>query len=926
MTGTSNSWIERESESAQLESFVGRLREGLSGSLAILGEAGSGKTSLVSRLRATSTDVRSVVVVGTEAERLLPYAGLQQLLLPFLKMAEDLPPPQEHALAVAFGTRTGSAPSRFLIGVATLTLLARAAHDQPLLCLFDDAQWLDAESVAAIGFVGRRVEAESLGLLAAVRADGDAGLPHGLDGWAALRLTGLDAEQSGRILSARYGPAISADVVRLLSAGTRGNPLALVTVADSLSANQRLGRSVLPDPLPVGPLLEQLFSVQVAALPAPTGALLLLASAGGPGDQAALWKACSLAGLSPDHLDAAVAAGIVDLAAGISFRHPLVRSAVYSGASAADRRAAHATLAQATDPSTDPDRRAWHLAAATLEPNEDVAAELERSSDRAANRGGLTARAALLQRAGDLSVDQHQRTRRLLLAAQAFALTGNWVTVQELLDRLPPHLVGPIAVQRDGLRAALAMGLSQPGAIAETILQGLRTSTSSSTRATRDALLEAVQVVILTGTFGDQDVAVQVGEAAMAASSDVVEPLSAADRLMTAFAARILNRDSPMFYDLLRAALPPADTDEETSETSTLTLTWYAYGELWNLPGQRKLMQGLERRLRAEGALPSLALVLFWLGLIDVKEGHLKSADVQYTEATGILESLSSPAPELYKSLLFAWQGRDEDVRRLAVVAQRVFGEQLGLGLALSVANHSLLLLEVSLGRYAEGLPVAVALLAKDSPVSGSFSLPTIVEAAVRAGDPALAERALDRLATRAALIANPYVLGLLARSKALVCGEEPDAEAHYAAAISHLGNSTARPDLAWAHLLYGEWLRRRRRRADARAELRTAYESFIDVGAPLFAERARAELAATGERISMKSVSPDAPALTPQEARIAALAVVGATNQEIATQLFISASTVEYHLTKIFRKHRLTSRRELRQLLPPSSTPTPMP
>jgi DNA-binding CsgD family transcriptional regulator len=923
---TEDVWVERESERSLLEEFVGRLREGLSGSLAILGEAGSGKTSLVGRVRATLTDVRFVTVIGTEAERLLPYAGLQQLLLPFAGDADDLPAPQRDALAVAFGLTAGSAPSRFLIGIAALTLLARAAREQPVLCLIDDAQWLDAESLAAIGFVGRRLEAESLGLLATVRADAGTGVPDGLDGWATVRLTGLDADQSGRLLAARYGRSISVGIISELSAGTRGNPLALVAVADSLTVSQRLGRSPLPDPLPVGPLLERLFSAQVTALPPKTRALLLLASASGSGDQAVLWRAGAMAGLAMDHLDAAVAAGVATLAGGVGFRHPLVRSAVYAGASAADRRAAHGALAQATDPASDPDRRAWHLAAAALGPDEDVAAELERSSERAAGRGGFMARAALLQRAGDLSVDQRQRIRRHLMAAQSLSLTGSWEAVQELLDQLPQQLTGQAAAQRDGLRAALAMGLSRPGAIAGIILQGLRTSTSGSVRVARDALLEAVHAVTVAGTLGDQGVAAQVGAAALAACRDESEPLTGADRLMAAFASRILDRDAVAYYDLLRAALPIADEDEGTSESSILTLTWYAYGELWDLTGQRKLMSGLERRLRAEGALPSLALILFWLGLIDVKEGRIASADVLYTEAAGILQSLGSPAPEMYKTPLYAWQGREQDVRRLAALAQQVFAEQLNRGLAVSVANHSLLILEVSLGRYAEGLPVAHALFAEDSPVAGSFALPTVVEAAVRAGDQDLAGRALARLAVRAESVANPYVLGLLARSTALVHGEEPGAEEHYATAISRLEASTARPDLAWAHLLYGEWLRRRKRRADARAHLRTAYESFTDIGAPLFAERARAELAATGERVSIVSAAPGANALTPQEARIAGLAADGATNQEIATKLFISASTVEYHLTKIFRKHRLTSRRELRPLLPPSATAAPGP
>ena len=914
--------VGRVEEFDALSIFVGRVMDGLSGSLVVLGEAGIGKTSLLKAVSGEFADVRFVVAVGTESEQPLAYAGLQQLLSSFMDGVDQLPLPQRSALRAALGIELGSVADRFLIGLATLTLLAGAARERPLVVLIDDAQWLDAESLAALSFVGRRIEVDSLGLLITVRGDPDAEPPTALAGWPVLRLTGLDQAAATGLLHDRHGNAISAEVAERLFTGTGGNPLALITVAAWLSKEQRSGREPLPDPLPVERQLEELFSAQVRSLPAPTRQLLLLAAAGSPGDHAVFWRACALLALSADDVDAAAEAGIITVGEGVWFTHPLVRSAVYGDASPAGRRAVHGALAAATDLDVDPDRGSWHLAAATVGPDEQVAAALERSSQRAAERGGHTARAAYLRRAGELSVDATMRASRLLAAAQTYYLSGNLEAAQRLLKELPDPLPGAVQADRDHLQMMLEIAASRPRAVASIVLRNIVENGSLQLRQTRDALFEAIHSVILTGRFESPELAHRVALAALSAVSEELTPTTSEDRLLKAFATRIMG-DYPSTVALLREATAGGGAEVPMNGMTWFAMNTYAYTELWEVHAERELLQGMALRLRAQGALSGLGVILVHLGGLAVRQGEFAVAEVHYAEATSLLHLLGSPGPELYATLHLAWQGREVELRELTGIARKVFDEPLGMGLVLGLGNYSLLILELSLGRYEQALAHANQLYADDSPATGSLCLPAMVEAATRSGDHAAAQRALDRLSGRAKAVDNSYVSGMLSRSAALV-SKESTAEERYLSAIADLGSAGVATDLVWAHLLYGEWLRRQQRRSDARIELRIAYEAFLHMGARLWADRARRELIATGERLFTPAPAIGEPVLTAQEASIAALAAQGLTNQEIATQLFIGVSTVEYHLTKIFRKHQLTSRRQLRKLLlqPPGPAP----
>lgn len=901
-----------------MDAFVGRVRDGMSGALAVLGEAGIGKTVLLKQMSGRFPDVRFVVAVGTESERPLAYAGLQQLLIPFIDRVELLPAPQRTALRTVVGLDVGSPPDRFLVGIAALTLLAGAARERPLIIVVDDGQWWDAESMAALGFVGRRIEVDSLGLLVTVRIESDGAPPAELAGWPLLPISGLDHAASRILLSDRHGTAISPSVMGELFTGTGGNPLALITVAEWLSKGQRSGRRPLPDPLPVGQHLEQLFSAKVRLLPASTGHLLLLAAAASPGDPGVFWRACARLGLSVDQVDPAVQVGVVTMGRQITFAHPLVRSAVYSDASPVRRREVHAALAAATDDAVDPDRRSWHLAAATVGPDEQVAAALERSSQRAAERGGHSARAAFLRRSAELSVDLTLRTARLLASARAHYLSGDPGTAQILLQELPDRLDGEVGAERDQLQMMLEIAGGRPTAVALIILRNLAQNDSAPPRQIRDALFEALHSVILTGRFGNPELTSRVAAAALSAVSDGLTPMTSADRLLKAFATRITG-DYPSTVALLREAIADDGADLPTSGITWFGMSIYAHTELWEVGGERKLLQDMVGRLRAQGSLSGLVMVLLQLGGLAIREGQFATAEVYYAEGAGLLFSLGSPGPELYTTLPLAWQGREVELRQLAAIADKLLGEPLGVGLVLGVMNYSVMLLELSLGRYEQALIQANLMFDEDSPATGSLCLPGMVEAASRSGDHRAAQMALDRMSLRARAVDNTYVRGLLSRSTALL-SDDSIAEAHYVSAVADLGADGVETDLAWAHLLYGEWLRRQKRRTDARTQLRIAHNKFTQMGARLWAERARRELIATGERLAAPAHPSDEPVLTFQESNIAALAAQGLSNQEIATQLFIGISTVEYHLTKVFRKHHLTSRRQLGHLLPPDS------
>ncbi|MDP9848600.1 ATP-binding protein [Streptosporangium lutulentum] len=901
----------REDERLALDRLVETVGEGLSGALVLVGEAGIGKTRLLEYAAdAAAAELQIARVSGVEPETRLAFAALHRLLLPFLDRADRLPGPQRDALGSAFGLVPGPPADRFLIGLATLTLLADVASVRPLMCLVDDAQWLDRESLEVLAFVGRRLHADGVGLLLTVRDE-----PTGtsaLGGLPTFHVAGLAEPDARRLLTAvagRLGPQVAERIV----AEARGNPLALVELADELSGDQPL----LPGPLPVGRRMEAHFLRQVRAMPAETQSLLLVASVAPPDDPAVLWRATALLGLSPEAADIAVSEGILSLRPDLVFRHPLIRSAVYAGARPADRRLVHKTLAAVIDRDRDPDRRAWHLASATVGIDEDVAMELERASERARSHGGYSAQGAFLLRAAELTPDPERRADRLFASARAHLVAGDPLVAQSLLERAVPGLNAPeMRAGAQQLRAAIEMFFARVTAVPSILLEAASTIGPLDGRTVRGMLFQALEAAMVARRYTTGTTLAEVARTALGTPLAPRARATIPDLLLDAFATRIAVGYLPA-VPLLRAAIAALRTDSDLVEAGMplAVLGWMATADLWDDRGLLAVVERLDTFDRDQGALHALRLTLLNLASCELWAGRFGNAEAHHAEATEIAVAVGLSADKpIYQVELLAWQGREAETRAVVDTVIGGWAEQRG---SASTANHvllSLTVLELSLGRYHEALACALRVYDDDEPGVGSLILPDVVEAGVRAGDRAAASAALARLSERATASGTSWALGMLARSRALMADDD-HAEVLYGESVEHLGRTLVATELARAHLLYGEWLRRRGRRSDARDRLRIAYDMFAAMGASAFAERARVELLATGERARKRTEQTDHH-LTPQETQVAGLAAGGATNAEIATRLFITASTVEYHLNKVFRKLGITSRRQLARTL----------
>jgi DNA-binding CsgD family transcriptional regulator len=907
----SDALVGRSADCRALDDLVDAVRGGLSRSLVIAGEAGIGKTSLLRYAARAAVGVRTVSVAGVESELRLGFAALHRMLVPYLGRIGALPAPQRDALSSAFGLSAGPPADRFLAGLGVLSLLADAAAEQPLIWLIDDAQWLDRESLEVLGFVGRRLYADSIGLLFGARKPSP-GLT-ALDGLPTCRLDGLEPAAARAVLATNVPGPLNTRVAARIATETGGNPLALLEVAGLLTPDQLAGRSPLPQPLPAGRGMQEHFLRQVKRLPPATRSLLLLASAASRDDPAALWRAAALLGLGPDAADLAVAQGVLSLDQRVEFRHPLIRSAVYEGARLGDRRRVHDALASIAGQDGYPDEAAWHRAAATVVPDEQVAVGLERSAARAERRGGYVAQAAFLTRAAELTPDLQDRAVRLFAAAQAHLVAGDGALAEALLDQAAPRLAAAgmhVAAQR--LRASIAVFFSRHKDVPALLLGTVAAMDPSDVPLIREMLFEAVQAALVARQYTTGTTLAEVARAALRAPRDLARAVSVTDLLLDGFATRMAVGYPPA-VPLLRAAVAALFTGEPSGPAGipATILGWFAADDLWEDQGRRAMLKRAEAVQRRHGALGALRITLAGLTTGEVWAGRPAEAEACYNEAAEISASIGVPVPATTGVLLElrAWQGREQESRALAEMTAR-WGQQRGAAVLEVFALMGLTLLELGLGRYAEALGWGMRIYDDDPPGFGNRILPEIVEAGRRSGDHAAAHAALSRLADRATASGTPWALGMLARSRALLA-HDADAETFYREAITHLTGTFVYTELARAHLLYGEWLRRQKRRKDARSHLRTACDMFDAMGAAAFGRRTRAELLAAG-------YSPQQPAeragpdLTPQEAQVTRLAAAGATNAEIATHLFVTTSTVEYHLSKAFRKLDITSRRQL--------------
>jgi DNA-binding CsgD family transcriptional regulator len=847
---------------------------------------------------------------GVQADMQLPFAGLQQLFGSVLGPLERLPAPQRDAVEVAFGLRSGPAPDRFEVGLAMLGLLAEVAEQDPLVCVIDDAQWLDQASALTLAFVARRLMAESVALVFAVRDTADeqnfAGLPE-------LIVGGLNDEDAREVLGSVIAGRVDERVVDRIVAETRGNPLALLELPRGLSAAELAGGFGVSSTQPLSARLEQSFLARVRAMPEQTQRFLLLAAAEPAGDPALLMRAAELVGLGVEAAAPAEAVGLIELAAQVRFHHPLVRSAIYRAAPLADRQAVHRALADATDAQTDPDRRTWHRAQAALGAHEDLAAELERSAERAQARGGLAAAAAFLERAAALTPDRGRRARRALAAAQAKYLAGSpqvALTLLESAASAPMDALEVAMAQRLRGRIALHVGRSSEGA--PVLFDAAQRLESLDPGLARETHLEAMHAAAVAGRLG-----MGMRDAATAARTAPAapRPQRASDVLLDGLAVRFtdgIRAGAPTLKLALAALLDGNEDDEEDVRWPWLACRVAADvfdDETWHLLASRYVLIA-----RGAGALGVLPIALMHLSLMHVFEGKLDAAAALVEEIDSIIDATGSRRINVPKLMLAACRG---DEARASALIDEVEREATarGQGLVLTFGEHARAVLHNGLGQYAAALENAQRASAQDELHASVWSLPEMIEAAARSGKPEPAADALERLRERTQVAGTEWALGIEARCAALL-SDDAIAEGLYREAIERLGHCRVALDLARAHLLYGEWLRRRGRRVDAREQLRSARASFAEMGAAAFAQRAERELLATGETARKRTIE-TSDDLTPHEARIARMARDGASNQDIATELFVSRKTVEYHLHKVFSKLGISTRQQLEYVLP---------
>jgi DNA-binding CsgD family transcriptional regulator len=896
----------RADECAQLD----RLREGAlagrGGVLMLRGEAGVGKTALLEYAIASAPTLRVIRVAGVESEMELAFAGLHQLCAPILDRLERVPEPQRAALATTFALSPGAVPDRFLVGLAVLSLLSEAAEEQPLLCIVDDAQWLDRASVAALAFVARRLLAEPAVLLFAAREPSDlvTGLPE-------LLLEGLRDADARALLSSVVPGRLDRLVAEQVIAETRGNPLALLELPRGLSAAQLAGGFGLPGALSLSGRIEESFVRRLEALPQDTRRLLLVAAAEPTGDPLLLWRAADRLAIEAPALEPAESAGLIDIDGRVRFRHPLVRSALYRAAPPHERRRAHWALAQATDARIDPDRRVWHLAAATAAPDEAIAAELEHGASRAQARGGLAAAAAFRERAVALTSEPALRAQRALAAAQTKYEAGALDDSLALLEIAAAD--GYRAAQRariDLLHAQIAFASRRGSDAPRLLLEAARELERTDPKIARATYLEALSAARYAGPLARGADEFEVSEAALAGPPLPSTPRPS-DLLLQGLAVQITSgyaAGTPLLKSALNAFEREATLPPE--EGRWLSLALWAAADLWDDDMFLRLTTRELKRAREAGALTAIPLALSMLSYIHTISGDLAAAESLLDEIRAASEATGTPAQPYLAMWIAAMRGREAETRDLI----RTAGDEAavrGEGYATFVTEHVTAVLYNGLGRYSEAL-AALRRQTVDPQYRDRSPRPMaeVVEAAVRSGERQLASLALERLAETTSAAGTDWALGIEARSRALLSDGEA-ADALYRDAIERLSRTSVRVQLARAHLLYGEWLRRGRRRRDARQQLRTALEMFTSMGTQGFADRSQRELAATGERARKRSVETRED-LTPQEAQIARLAGDGLSNAEIGARLFVSQSTVAYHLRNVFSKLHISSRHQL--------------
>jgi DNA-binding CsgD family transcriptional regulator len=897
----------RAGECAVLDELLSAIRHSEGRSLIVRGEAGIGKTALLEHMVQAAPDLLVLRASGVESEMELAYAGLHQLCGPLLDSVERLPDPQRHALEVVFGLCAGPT-DRFLVGLGVLSLLSEASEEQPVLCVVDDAQWLDRTSALVLKFAARRLQGGAVGLVFAARGRGE-----NLQGLPSLELRGLGRGDASALLSSAARPRLDEQVRDRIVSETHGNPLALLELHRGLNAAELAGFG-MPVVSGLPNSVEASVRRRIAALPEGTRRLLLIASADPLGEPTLVWRAAELLGIGAEMAGPAVEEGLCEFAARIRFRHPLVRAAAYGAGSADERRRVHAALAEATDRAIDPDRRAWHRALASLGPDDVVADELEQSAVRAQARGGQPAAAAFLERATDLTADSSRRAERAVAAAEANYLAGSGEGALRLISVAESVALDELQrIRVDVLRGRIASAQPRVGDAWPLLLLAARRLERLDRRLARetyrDAFVAAFEAGGLSGDTGLSEVA-----AAVRSAGPATDALPAPDKLLDA-AALLVAAGHTAGAGHARRTLA-GFRDARMAPEVELRWLWLACRMAWSTWDDDSwdvLTIRAFELVRRGGALALLPMAGAMRVARQVLAGDLTGAQTLIDDTEAVLRAIGGERLATSRFILEAYRGHEREVAELERTTHDAVARSEGQLIAASQWARAVLY--NGLGRYDDAL--AAAQVEATYPISLShWPLSELVEAAARSGRPELAGDALTRLGELARAYGTDWIVGVEARARALVA-DAANADELYRQAIEHLGRTRLRAELARAHLLYGEWLRREGRRVDAREQLRVAHDMLTAIGMQAFAERARKELAATGER-ARKRTAETRDDLTAQEWQIAQLARDGLSNPEIGARLFLSPKTVEWHLHKVFGKLGIRSRHGLANALAP--------
>jgi DNA-binding CsgD family transcriptional regulator len=901
-------FLGRSGERDVLDRLLETARGGQSAVLLIRGEAGIGKTALVRYAARQAAGFRVAQIAGVEAEMELPFAGLHHLCAPMLAQLDALPDPQQNALRVSFGLSSGDAPNRFLVALAALTLFAEVAGERPLLCLVDDAQWLDAATSQVLGFIARRLLAESVAIVFTVREPSD---ERELGELPELSLGGLQDDDARALLSSVIPGRLDDRVRDRLIAETRGNPLALVELPRGRSTGELAGGFVLPGAGTLPSHIEDHYRDRISALPEATQRLILLAAADPVGDATLLWRAAATLGVERQAAEPAAGEQLLEIGAQVRFRHPLVRSAAYRAATAPDRRAVHGALAAATDPETDRDRRAWHRAHAAIAPDEEVAGELIDSASRAQGRGGIAAAAAFLERAVTFTPDPGERASRALTAAQMKLEAGDLSAAGSLLaaaDAGPLDELGQARAQR--VHAQIAFDMRRGTDAPPLLLRTAQRLESLDLELARETHLKALVAVIYAARLATDPAPADVARAALSAPLGP-EPLPGRQLLLLGLATRLTDGYAAA-APMLTAALHAYLAEDRRLDWSCVAYSLAAM-DLWDDDAWLELASSQAELARATGTLIVLPFALDYLATFHIQAGDLSLASALFEEAQSLDLGVRAETLPYIPLGLAAWRG---DVSTALNLVEVMIGgaHSRGEGCAVTAAEYATATLYNGLGEYELAFEAAQKAAAADEIATSSWALCELVEAAARSGRQEIARETLDQLRERTGASGTAWAKGTEARASALLEDGE-SAEHLHREGIQALGQSRMAAHLARARLSYGEWLRRENRRVDAREQLRQAYEVFARMGADGFADRARRELLATGEKVR-KRRDDTRDELTPQQKQIARLARDGRTNPEIGAELYISHRTVEWHLRQVYTKLGINSRKGLRGAL----------